>query len=70
MRFLWKVHERLLSKTDNSLLAPLFRLLGSVYLALLSNGLFQLVIPETCFNKPLYSNELFSLNILMFRRQW
>jgi hypothetical protein len=39
-------------------LAPLFRLLGSVFRALLSNGLFQLV-PATCFNKPLSSNDLF-----------
>jgi hypothetical protein len=37
-------------------LVPLFRLLGNVYRALLSNRLFQLVFPETCFNKPLTSN--------------
>jgi hypothetical protein len=37
-------------------LAPLFRFLGSVYQTLLSSGLFQLVTPTICFNKPLSSD--------------
>jgi hypothetical protein len=49
------MHEWLPSKIIPCL-APLFRLLSSVYWALLSNGLFHLVVLETCFNKPLSSN--------------
>jgi hypothetical protein len=37
-------------------LAPLFRVLGSVYRKLLGKGLFQLVVPAPCFNKQLSSN--------------
>jgi hypothetical protein len=53
-----------LAKQISPCLAPIFRFLGSVYWSVLSNGLFQLVAPETCFNKPLSNNGLFRHNIL------
>jgi hypothetical protein len=53
------VHEQLPSETDNTLSGSIIScLLGSVYQALFSNELFQLVFLETCFNKPFSSNKL------------
>jgi hypothetical protein len=45
-----------LAKWITPCMAPLFRRLESVYRAFLSNGLFQILVPTTCFNKPLSSS--------------
>jgi hypothetical protein len=55
----------LLSSNGLYSLLLLFWYLDSVYLALLNNRLFQLVVPETCFNKLLSSNG-FCHNIFPF----
>jgi hypothetical protein len=56
VRFLVKMFMNgCLAKWVLPCLAPLFRLLGSVFLVLPSNGLFH-VVPATCFKKPLSSN--------------
>jgi hypothetical protein len=60
---LGNMHEPLPTKWIILRRAPLFRLLGGVYRALLSNGLFQ-IVPETCFNKSLSGNGLFRHNII------
>jgi hypothetical protein len=46
-------------------LTPILGLSGRVYRALLNNRLFQLVVPDTCINKPLPINGFSCHNMIL-----